>query len=466
MIFFLTCLPYAVTAGDFCPSAAELLATGLTLVQIETVDGVEPTCDMVQAPEGCWGTGTTNKTKVPARMTIRRGEDVLYDSGDYQKDVSGLLLSIRGNTSAHTDQPPYKLKLQKKADLLLRGDKTYNDKQWLLLRDNDVRTLNAKVGFKVGELAGLQWAPQFEYVNLMLNGDYRGLYMLMEAVREGTRRLDVDKTSGYIIEYDVYWWNEDLSLAEGLWYQYAPMRYTFKYPDTDDITQDQVDYIQQRVDEMERAVDEGTYDQQIDVESFAAWLVAHDILGTSDNGGSNIFLTLHDNGEGTKFMMGNLWDMDTIERMKNAWAPIHIMWGFYFAHFFSSTNLSFMAAYKQKWDELSPVLVGTMEAFLDEFAASAEGKALDESLQLDAQRWSYTPREFAAIMETHKSWFTTRKTWLDENVAEQCAPLMTGLPADISKKTGTSGRVFDLGGRRTGSARHGIVIQDGRKVVR
>ena len=73
---------------------------------------------MVQAPEGCWGIGATNKTKVPARMTIRRGEDVLYDS----------------------------------------GDKTYNDKQWLLLRDNDVRTLNAKVGFKVGELAGLQWA--------------------------------------------------------------------------------------------------------------------------------------------------------------------------------------------------------------------------------------------------------------------------------------------------------------------
>lgn len=196
---------------------------------------------MVQAPEGCWGTGTTNKTKVPARMTIRRGEDVLYDSGDYQKDVSGLLLSIRGNTSAHTDQPPYKLKLQKKADLLLRGDKTYNDKQWLLLRDNDVRTLNAKVGFKVGELAGLQWTP------------------------------------------------------------------------------------------------------------------------------------------------------------------IHIMWGFYFAHFFSSTNLSFMAAYKQKWDE---------------------------------------------------------------NVAVLCAPLETGLPVGIRKPSASSGRTFDLGGRRTNSVRHGIVIKDGRKTMR
>lgn len=466
MLLFLTCLPSVVTAGDFHPSAAELLATGLTLVQIETVDGVEPTCDMVQAPEGCWGTGTTNKTKVPARMTLQRGETVLYDSGDYQADISGLQISIRGNSSAHTDKKPYKLKLQKKADLLLRGDKTYTDKQWLLLRDEDARSLKTLVGFKVGELVGQQWTPQFEYVNLMLNGDYKGVYMFAEAVREGARRLDVDKTSGYIIEYDAYWWNEDLCLAEGRWYQYAPMRYTFKFPDTDDITPEQTDYIQQRVDAMEQAVDEGTYDQQIDVASFATWLLAHDILGTSDNGGSNIFLTLHDNGEGSKFRMGNLWDMDTIERMKDAWAPVHIMWGFYFSHFFSSTNLSFMAAYKQKWDELSPVLVGTMKAFLDEFAASAEGKALDESLQMDAKRWNYTPKDFSAIMEGHKQWFASRKTWLDENVAVQCAPLMTGLPADISKKTGTSGRVFDLGGRRTNSARHGIVIKDGRKTMR
>lgn len=205
-------------------------------------------------------------------MSIQQGGVVLYDSGEYQNDVSGVQVSLRGNQSALTDKKAYKLKLQKKADLLLRGDKTYNDKQWALIKDEESNliSLNSLVGFKVGELAGLQWLPQLEYVNVVMNGDYKGVYMLMESVKEGSRRLDVSKDSGYIIEYDSYWWNEDLCLEEGRWYYYAPMRYTFKYPDADDITQEQIDYIQGRVNDMELAIEEGTYEQQIDVESFAA----------------------------------------------------------------------------------------------------------------------------------------------------------------------------------------------------
>ena len=107
---------------------------------------------------------------------------------------------IRGNTTARAKKKPYKIKLQKKADLLLRGDdEKYGDKDWLLILDE---SLSAKTGFKLNELAGMQWTPSYQYVNLILNGEYKGLYMLCESVeRNKSCRLNVDK-SGYIFEYD------------------------------------------------------------------------------------------------------------------------------------------------------------------------------------------------------------------------------------------------------------------------
>ena len=110
-------------------------ALGLPVVAIETVGGEEPTCEYVNHPEGMAGYGTRNATKVPGRLTITLGEDTLYDSGPYVKDSSGMRVRIRGNTSAWPPKKPYKVKLERSADLLLRGDEeSYADKDWLLLR--------------------------------------------------------------------------------------------------------------------------------------------------------------------------------------------------------------------------------------------------------------------------------------------------------------------------------------------
>ena len=412
-----------IVAQDYHPGKEKLLASGLPLVEIETVGGEEPACEVVQAPEGCMGIGITNKTKVPSRMTITKGKDLLYDSGEYEKDVSGLLLSFRGNTSAAlSDKKPYKIKLQKKADLLFRDDKFYNDKEWGLLKCEKGKFLNSLVGFKVNEMAGLQWTPSFMYVNVVINDDYKGVYMLMETVKNSKSRLSVDKDSGYIIEYDAYWWNENLSLPAGMFFKWNSMRYTFKYPDADDITQEQTDFIKGRVEEMENSITAGNYDQYIDVPSFAAWLLAQDILGNGDGCGSNILLTLYDSDEETKFQMGNIWDMDGIEETVDFWAAVHYIYGFYFEWLFGSDNKMFMETYKKKWSELSPILVDEMNRFLDDFSNSEQGLGIAACMQYDAHRWGYTSKTLSAEIENNKQWFTNRKLWLDEHCADIRSP--------------------------------------------
>jgi hypothetical protein len=102
-----------------------LIATGLPLVSITTVDEEEPTCDYVSAPEGSLGMSITNATKVPGRvMVILRG-DTVFDSGEYEKDVSGMTIKIRGNSSAYSEKQPFKIKLQQKGDMLRRSNPRY-----------------------------------------------------------------------------------------------------------------------------------------------------------------------------------------------------------------------------------------------------------------------------------------------------------------------------------------------------
>ena len=111
--------------------------------------------------------------------------------------------------------------------MLCRGNNLFRDKNWLLLRADN---LNTVIGFKVSEILNMQWTPGYQFVNVIFNDDYRGLYLLTEAVERNTDcRIDVDKSTGFIAEFDAYWWNEDFYIPSGL---YSPeLSYTFKYPD-------------------------------------------------------------------------------------------------------------------------------------------------------------------------------------------------------------------------------------------
>lgn len=216
---------------------------------ITTIDGEEPTFEIVYPPEGGTGVGICNRTKVMGRMVMTTGTDTLYDSGEWAEGASGMSIKVRGNTSAASakEQLPYKIKLVKKADLLMRGSKVYKHKDWVLLRGtwhskvfaNQQTCILPLVGTEVSRATGAEWAPEGNFVQVYLNGKYRGIYYLIEAIARGDGRIQVDD-SGFIAENDAYWWN-----ADGAYFktsrQENSMGWTFKYPDLDDITDGQRD---------------------------------------------------------------------------------------------------------------------------------------------------------------------------------------------------------------------------------
>lgn len=362
------------------------------------------------------GQSIRNATKVKGRMIITQMGKTLFDSGDYVEDLSGMTIKIRGNSSAWKTKRPYKIKLQQAADLLERGDdKTYADKEWLLI-NYEKGPLNTMVGLKVNELLRLQWTPRFRYVNLTLNGNPQGLYLLIESVKRKASRLDVSK-SGYIIEFDPYWWNEDVWF-ETLITQSKDAKFTFKYPDTKNILPEQIDSIRNYVNAFDDGlVNKNHFAEYIDSTSFAAWMLAQDILGNFDGHGSNVFMTKFDDTKNSKLMMGCLWDFDAIMLTPDTWSNSHRLP--YFARLISnSTDRSVANAYHQLWEEVKDTLFVALKNFMEDFLESDEGYYFNQAIAADSKLWGRDYPNLRQLTDEVEMWFENRRTWLETAIED------------------------------------------------
>ncbi len=434
-----------------------LMSTGLPLVVVTTVDGEEPTFDLAYPPEGSSGKGITNATKVPGRvMVILRG-DTLYDSGEYVKGSGGMTVKVRGNSSAWSDKHPFKLKLQREADLLMRGDERYADRDWVLIYEDPYSLSNA-VARQVCRMLRMEYVPSGEYVNLLFNGDYRGLYFLSESVsRNPSCRVDVDKDTGYIIELDPYWWNEDVWFGTLLTEGSPFRRYTFKYPDSDDVTEEQVEYISGVMSAVEESLMDGTYPAWIDVEAFVEWILAHDILGTWDSMGSNTFFTKHDDTRGSKVRLGPPWDFDTVMMMDGDWSRMHDtmlfpwFWG-------EGLDGQFTRRYYMRLEDVRGWLFDAVADWAGDFLGTETARGIDRSRRYDSARWGIEYRTVGEDVERIRDWFWTRKAW---------AGFTVSIPTPRQESVPRPSAVYDLQGHRIkGTSHHGVYIQNGRKYVR
>lgn len=441
----------------------ELLLTlenmNIPLVEIMTVDGEEPTCDVVYPPEGAWGSGIANATKVPASMRIIKNGETIYDSGEYVKKESGLTIKIRGNTSGNKENKPYKLKLQKKADLLCRDDKKYKDKDWVLLRTGS--SLVTPIGFWASELIGQDWTPAHEFVNVYMNGTYRGLYVLAEQVSVNHDcRIDVDEQTGYVVECDAYWWTEDLYFPSTL--THPALKFTYKYPDPEDITEDWHAAISSDVLAHEETIANGTYDEFFDCESFAKWLVAWELLGNGDSAGANMYIVKKD--AQSKLCMGPMWDFDQSFKLSDEWIGIHSNY-FYFHHMLKSSNGSFFNAFKDVWNSNGRDVAKELINRINAFAESPEGADYQRSLDLHIENGLPidTWQPYIGNLEFMRSYTTDfiakRADWIDKKINGDNS--VVGVDENTANCQDV---VFDMLGRRLNKNATGLLIRDGKKV--
>jgi len=432
---------------------------GLEVVEIMTENGEIPTCDYISGPEGTIGITSTNQNKVPCRIIITLHNDTLYDSGHYQKDVSGATIRINGNTSGIYHNKPYKLKLQKKADLLTRNDSKFFDKDWRLIKDPF--KLTTIIGLKLNEMIGLQWTPRYKPCNVFINGDYQGCYLLIESTKRNKDcRLNVDKNTGYIMERDPYWWNEDKYFKTDFFYLLY-YRWTWKYPKDDTVTQEQEDYIKSYIEKVESSIlSESNYEDYIDVESFAKWLMAHDMLGTMDSGGSNLFVTKYDNSENTKLEMGNMWDFDSSFILDaNNFSYYHDRsFDFYYPELLNNKNKAFYNTYKQLWNDRKDDIFNQLTTFISDYPDTDEGKALQLSMIENNKRWNIDNSSVSQYAENAVAWLTEHWKFMEKEINKDTKINYVTLEQDVDNL-----HMFTLDGKKITHTQKGSVIIRGHK---
>ncbi|MGM9845854.1 MAG: CotH kinase family protein [Muribaculaceae bacterium] len=108
-----------------------------------------------------------------------RGCDGVEAFGSAENPLA-LQIKGRGNYTWTFNKKPYRLKLDKKAALLgMESSKHFA----LMAHADDSRAFMRNLtGFEVSRMSGLPWTPADQPCEVILNGDYIGLYFLTETI--------------------------------------------------------------------------------------------------------------------------------------------------------------------------------------------------------------------------------------------------------------------------------------------
>lgn len=241
---------------------------------------------------------TVDSKEIWKECSVRIGKDY-YDSVVSDGKIRG-----RGNAT-WTDYPkkPYRVKVSSKESPF--GFPA--NKDWVLLAEfNDKSFLRLPYLCEVSKAAGAQYTVNYQHVNLYLNGEYQGLYVLTDQVKVGKNRVNVED-DGFLIEEDRYYKKEPLwfSTASGL-------NFSFKYPDAGDSEiingDDSYNFITGFFADLEAAlanitVNPSAVSSLVDYTSFAKWYLIQELTG---NWEPNRFYVLE--SRTSKLKMFPAWD--------------------------------------------------------------------------------------------------------------------------------------------------------------
>lgn len=160
---------------------------GLPIMDIKTNNGVKPT-----------------STDYYIQGTFKMSKSQAYLNSDEVAEVP-MQIKARGNWTAVPEKKPYRIKFDTKQSLLGMGA----CKNWILLADylDESYLREATIKTFAGSLDGMAFNSRAYHVEVYLNGEYRGIYLLTDAIQIQETRVniyenDTEVDTGYLFEWD------------------------------------------------------------------------------------------------------------------------------------------------------------------------------------------------------------------------------------------------------------------------
>ena len=418
----------------------ELTSSNLPIVIIETDGGIE----------------IPDEPKVLGTMKIIWHQD---GSRNYMSDIDNpeflnyngrIGIETRGSTSQVLSKKPYGL-------TTLQADNVTNnnvsilgmpkENDWVLNSlAYDQTGMRDVLAYELSESLG-QYAPRRVYCEVLVNGDYRGLYVFMEKIKADKGRVNIEKmdsqcnsypeiTGGYIIKADkadpdepVAWSMIGNDFWEWSYYTY----YFHHYPKPENITDTQHDYIKNvffsldaEAENHNESIIDG-YPSIIDIPSFVDFMMIAEYTSNVDVYHLSTFFHKDRNG---KLRAGPVWDYnlsfgyDEFDDRSR-----YDVWQFYNGSCDGSrfwTDLffncpTFRCYFAKRWYELTAT--GQPLNYLSVVERiNYYDNLISEAIVRDNQRWwkMLQHEEYVAEM---KEWIQLRIDWLNDHVGpcDECA---------------------------------------------
>lgn len=382
-------------------------------------------------------------------------------------------IEIRGSTSQQYPKKSYGFEtrdiLGNNLDTTLLGLPKEND--WILYGAYPDKTLmRNEITYDIFRRMG-HYAAGYKFVEVILNGQYKGVYSLMEKIKRDKNRVNIanllpgdtvgdELTGGYIIKVDkptgssTTTWNSPYN---------SKVKYLYHDPEDTELNSTQKNYIKNYVINFENITNGPNfnnplsgYPSVIEVNSFIDFMIMQELGRTIDGYRSSSFLYKDKNSKGGLLKAGPMWDFnlsygnadycdayDTIGYQYN----FNLLCGstftsnvpFYWKKFLQDSN--FCNKLQCRWQSLRATVLKD-DSINNRISNAAT--LLSESKSRNFQQWPilgvyvnwnyYVGATYADEINYLKWWFRARSKWLDLNWPGKCYPdvsikEISGMPA-------------------------------------
>ena len=275
-----------------------------------------------------YGAEIPDEPRIPAYMGIIDNESGVNQLTDDFNDYDGhITIERRGNSSQWNDKRPYRFETVdqdgENNNVELLGMPEEND--WVLYAPWQDKTMIRNVlAYQLSNDMG-RYASRTRYVELYLNGDYQGIYVLMEKIKRDNDRVNISKlnpeeiegddlTGGYILKFDWFFTGDNIG---GFQSDNDGITYNYHYPKPSDIVPEQEEYIQSYIDDFENVMLSSNYADSItgypsrmNVESFVDFILVQELAKNVDAYRLSTYIYKDKDSIDNRLTAGPVWDFN------------------------------------------------------------------------------------------------------------------------------------------------------------
>ena len=341
----------------------------------------------------------SNEIYTPGTVTVTGDSNPLF-----QEIIDANVgVKLRGNSTLWMPKQSYRIKFESKTRLL----SPYAEKDWVLLANFTDQTLVRNyTAFNMANKLEMDFVPMYRFIDLYINGEYLGNYLLSDNIEVSNDRVNVQEDSflqdtGYLIEMDIGLYRVGLEESGENYFLLDWIPFVIKSPQEDSLyyREHHKTYISDYMEDLLLTLSKGEdYNDLIDEDTFVDWFIVNELYKNVDSGYSSVYFYKEAGG---KLKMGPVWDfdlstgnqghVDSDSRGPEGWYTSRQDKNIFFYYLMQYD--SFRDALKNRWNEVYDDIIITV---LDDIFKAAD--SISHSRYNNFERWD--------IIGSNSSWYT------------------------------------------------------------